>query len=79
MAVGRGREKPFGRLEIVVQLILELLEELMTDRQIRGGRVHDQHEAQHDAVPAGQPNTDRRRHPRHGSPSRRTNPTPRTV
>ena len=80
-AVWRRREKAFRRLEVVVQLVVELFEKLMPHRHECCGRVYHQHERQRDGIPAGEPNTNRRRGPaqRHGSPSLKTNPTPRTV
>ena len=68
-------------LEVVVQLLLELLSKLVPDRQKRRGRVDDQHQRQHRHIPGRQPHPNRRARPpaAHGSPSRSTNPTPRTV
>src|SRR5882724_6063759 len=80
-AVWRRREKPFRRLEVVVQLVVELFEKLVPHRHECRGGVHHEHQTQHDCVPAGEPNANGGRRPprRHGSPSLKTNPTPRTV
>ena len=64
-----------------MRVFFELLVELVPHRQERDGRVHDQHQRQDGRVPGGQADANRRRRPPtdHGSPSRTTNPTPRTV
>ena len=80
VAVARRAEKPFGRFEIVVQLIVELLEEFVADREERRRRIDDHHQRQRNGIPGSQPDANRGSGPpRHGSPSRNTNPTPRTV
>ena len=77
---GRRREKALRRFVVVMQLVVELLDELVTDGHERRRRVYYEHQAQHDAVPRGQAQANRwSGPPRHGSPSLSTNPTPRTV
>ena len=68
-------------LEVVVQLLLELLSKLVPDGEERGGRVDNQHQRQHRCIPRSEPHANRCTRPpaAHGSPSRNTNPTPRTV
>ena len=80
-AIARECEKPLGGFEVVVQLIVELLEEFMPNRDECRRGVHDQHEGEEDGIPGGKPNTNGGSRPPlcHGSPSRKTNPTPRTV
>ena len=48
-----------GRVESCC-LLLELLAKLVAHGQERGGRVDDQHQRQHDRVPGGEPDADRR-------------------
>src|SRR5581483_10496376 len=55
------------RLEVVVELILELLEELVPNGEIGRRGVDKQHEEENDAVPARQPGANRRSRPRRGS------------
>ena len=79
-AAARRREKALRRFVVVMQLVIELLDELVTDGHERRRRVYHEHQAQHDAVPRGQAQANRwSGPPRHGSPSLSTNPTPRTV
>ena len=79
--IARGCEKPFGCFEIAVQLIVELLQEFMANRDECRGGVHHQHQRQNDGIPSGELDPNGRGGPPrcHGSPSRKTNPTPRTV
>ena len=88
MAVARPREaalwspddQSFGRLEILVQVVIELLQEFVAHGHEGRARVQDQHQAQDEGVPRGESNPNRRNQPRaHGSPSFSTNPTPRIV
>ena len=67
--------------DVLVQFPFELLSKLVSDCQIGRRRVGDQHQRQHRHIPGREPNADRRVRPpaAHGSPSRNTNPTPRTV
>src|SRR5258707_12280606 len=80
VSVRRRRDRAFRRFKILVHLVVKLLEELVTHGDERGGGIDDEHEKQRDGVPAGQTLPNRESGPpRHGSPSRNTNPTPRTV
>src|SRR5262249_40109466 len=77
-AVWGGRQQSLGGFKVVVQLIVELLEELVADGDEGRGRVDNEHQEQQHAVPGGQPHANRRGG-HQGSPSFKTNPTPRTV
>ena len=74
--IRRSRKPCLGRLEVVAQLIVELLDEFMPHSDERGRGVDDQHQAQDDRVPSGQAGPYRQGGPfgRHGSPCVRTNP-----
>src|SRR5712671_1561310 len=77
---GRRHEKALRYFKVVMQLIIELLDKLMTHRHERRGGVYHHHEEQHQGVPAREPLANRWSGPqRHGSPSLNANPTPRTV
>ena len=80
-ALRRASDQPFRRLEVLVQLLVKLLEKLVSHRDERRRRIDDEHQAQDDRVPGGEPKSNRENRPAraHGSPSFNTNPTPRTV
>jgi hypothetical protein len=63
------------------RMVLQLLVELVPNGKERHRGVDGHHQKQHGRVPGGETGTNRGARPaaHHGSPSRRTNPTPRTV
>jgi hypothetical protein len=79
--VRRSRQPPFGRFEIVMQPLVELLQKLVPDRYECRDGIDNQHCRQDAGVPHRQARANRPMGPGpgHGSPSRSTNPTPRTV
>src|SRR5262249_27587739 len=70
-----------GNFEIVMQAPIQLGRETPPQKEEHPTGVEDQHHGERPGIPQGEPYayTARTPHPFHGSPSRRTKPTPRTV
>src|SRR5215510_612091 len=75
-----GAHVMFAVSRVALQLFLVLLVKLMSYGDERGGGIYGQQQREHRRVPGCQPDADRGTgRPCHGSPSCKTNPTPRTV
>ena len=80
-SVGIGREGCFRPFEVLLQLPIEVGNQIVADEHEHPGGVQGEDDDQRGQVPEGQPHADASWLPRarHGSSSRNTKPTPRTV
>ena len=80
-ATGIARDAALGDLQFLVQPVIQLRGEAVTDQQIDGQRIGQQHGAEHQREGGGEPGAQGQPTPGHdhGACSWSTKPTPRTV